>query len=119
MMMSNKCVFIGFICFVLTLFVHGHVIRPDNTNDLLISGIHFDLNDAELNDDNVTYYSYHIHTYFLQKNQNQTNEATLLRNKFIEKFNVIDCNDDCETWCPRICHWDLNLDPIGYIKLFL
>lgn len=112
--MSNKCVIIAFLCLAANLLVSGHVIRPDSTNDQLISGVHFDLKDAELSDTNVTYYSYHIHTYFLQKNENQTNEANLLRNRFIEKFNVIDCNDECDTYCPRICHWDFNTDSIGY-----
>jgi len=111
--MSNKCVFITILYFTIHLLATGHVIRPDNTDDLLISGVQFDLKNAKLSD-NITYYSYHIHTYFLQKNENQTNEATLLRNRFLDQFNVGACNDDCDTWCPKICHWELNMDPIGY-----
>ncbi len=110
--MLNKCVFIAVVCFAMNLFATGHVIRSDDTNDLLISGVHFDLNDAKLGD-NITYYSYHIHVYFLQMNENQTKEATVLRNRFLDKFNVDDCNDDCDTWCPKICHWELNTAPIG------
>jgi len=48
-----------------------------------------------------------------KKNENQTKEATLLRNRFLDKFHVDACNDDCGTWCPKICHWDLNTGPIG------
>jgi len=108
--MSNKFVFIVFLYFAINLFATGHVIRKDTTNDLFNSGVHFD---SKLSD-NVTYYSYHIHVYFLQKNQNQTDEATLLRNRFIDQFHVDSCQDDCETWCPKICHWELNMDTIGY-----
>jgi hypothetical protein len=113
--MSNKCVFIVILCFGINLFSSGHVIRSDNIDDLFISNVHFDLKDTKVND-NITYYSYHIHVYFLQQNQNQTNEATLLRNRFLDKFNVAACNDDCETWCPQICHWELNTAPIGYLS---
>jgi hypothetical protein len=111
--MSNKCIFITFLCFAINLFASGHAIRSADTNDLLISGIKFDLEDTRYTE-NITYYSYHIHVYFLQKNEDQTKEATLLRDRFLDKFNVNDCNDDCDTWCPKICHWDLNLAPIGY-----
>jgi hypothetical protein len=109
--MSNKLVFILLFYFAFD-FASGHVIRQDSINDVFNSRVNFDLTDAKLSD-NITYYSYHIHVYFLQKNENQTNEATLLRNRFLDKFNVGDCNDDCETWCPKICHWDLNMAPIG------
>jgi hypothetical protein len=111
--MSNKFVLIALLGFAISLFTTGHVIRPDSTDDLLISGVKFDLKDAKLGD-NITYYSYHIHVYFLQKNENQTNEAALLRNRFLSEFNVDECNDDCDTWCPKICHWDLNMAPLGY-----
>jgi hypothetical protein len=114
--MSHKIVLIGFICFAINLFATGHVIRP---NDPFSSDVKFDLQNTKLSD-NITYYSYHIHVYFLQKNQYQTNEATLLRNRFLNEFNVDSCNDDCETWCPKICHWDLNMDSVGYnIKAYL
>jgi hypothetical protein len=111
--MSSKFVLIAVLCFIFNIFVNGHVIRQDNINDVFNSRTDFDLKEVNF-DDNITYYSYHIHVYFLQKNDNQTNEATVLRNRFLEKFNVGDCNDDCETWCPKICHWDLNLSPVGY-----
>jgi aromatic ring-cleaving dioxygenase len=75
--------------------------------------IKFDLNDPKIND-NVTYYSYHIHVYFLQQNSKQRNAAILLRNRFLAQFNISDCHDHCDTWCPRMCHWDLNMSPIGY-----
>ncbi|CAF0820352.1 unnamed protein product [Didymodactylos carnosus] len=68
--------------------------------------------DASVNNETI-YYSYHIHVYFLQYNKNLTAEAITLREQFIKQFNVIDCNDQCETWCPSICHWDLNMQPIG------
>jgi len=111
--MLNKCVLIALVCsLTINLFASGHVIRYNNIDDLSTSDISFDLKNAKLSD-NITYYSYHIHVYFLQNNQNQTNEATILRNRFLSEFNVADCNDDCETWCPKICHWDLNMAPIG------
>ncbi len=111
--MSNKFVFIAFLCFAINLFSTGHVIQTDTTNDLFSLDEYYDLENSKLKD-NVTYYSYHIHVYFLQKNQNQIDEATLLRNRFIDKFHVDNCIDDCETWCPKICHWELNMDTIGY-----
>ncbi|CAF1157595.1 unnamed protein product [Adineta ricciae] len=110
--MSIKLVFLTFTCFVLNLLANGHVIQHGTIEDLLLTNHRFDVENAPVND-NITYYSYHIHVYFLQKNENQTNEATSLRNRFIERFNVDSCNDDCETWCPKICHWDLNMAPIG------
>ena len=110
--MSIKLVFLTFTCFILNLLANGHVIQHGTIEDLLLTNHGFDVENVPAND-NITYYSYHIHVYFLQKNENQTNEATSLRNRFIERFNVDNCNDDCETWCPKICHWDLNMAPIG------
>lgn len=63
---------------------------------------------------NLTYYSYHIHVYFAQKNVQQRNEAISLRNRFLTEFNTSDCHDPCDTWCPQICHWNLNVSPVGY-----
>ena len=63
---------------------------------------------------NLTYYSYHIHVYFAQKNVHQRNESIALRNRFLTEFNTSDCHDPCDTWCPQICHWNLNLSPVGY-----
>ena len=111
--MLNKFILLAFLCFAINLFALGHVIRSDTEDDAFVSGVKFDSRKVELSD-NITYYSYHIHVYFLQKNENQTNEAALLRNRFLNEFNVDDCNDECTTWCPRICHWDLNMAPIGY-----
>ncbi|CAF1040700.1 unnamed protein product [Rotaria sp. Silwood1] len=110
--MSNKLSFIVFLCCTINLFANGHVIRQNDIDNLFISRVNFELQDTKIND-NITYYSYHIHVYFLQNNENQTNEATLLRNRFLNEFNVDDCNDVCETWCPKICHWELNMGPIG------
>lgn len=111
--MANKYALIALFCFTISLFATGHVIRNDNVDDLFSSEVSDDLKHVQF-DDNITYYSYHIHVYFLLQNKNQTNEAATLRERFISKFNVDDCNDDCETWCPRICHWDLNMAPVGY-----
>lgn len=111
--MSSKAILSAFLCIAASLLVSGHVIHQGDISDLLANTIPVQAKDLPLND-NVTYYSYHIHVYFLQKNENATNEATLLRNRFLSKFNVDSCNDDCETWCPKICHWDLNMAPIGY-----
>ena len=107
-----KGVSLVFVCLFMNLFANGHIIRPNSPIDLSISNVDFHLNAANLNE-NVTYYSYHIHAYFLQNNQNQSAEAALLRNRFLDKFNVLDCNDDCDTWCPKICHWEFNTAPIG------
>jgi len=63
--------------------------------------------------DAVTFYSYHIHTYFLQNNANVTNYAISLRNAFIAEFKPIPCDGGCDTWCPEICVWDLNMVPRG------
>lgn len=79
----------------------------------LVLGDFIRFNDAKFNG-NLTYYSYHIHVYFAQKNLQQRNEATILRNRFLSEFNTSDCHDSCDTWCPRICHWNLNLAPVGY-----
>lgn len=61
----------------------------------------------------LTYYSYHIHCYFLASNANQTAEATALRDAFIAQFNVSECGGECSTECPNLCHWDLNMGPMG------
>ena len=61
----------------------------------------------------LTYYSYHIHCYFLASNTNQTAEATALRDAFISEFNVSACAGECSTECPDICHWELNMGPMG------
>ena len=111
--MSTKYVLLVFFWLSIDSFIIGHIIKQGNINDLFMSGIKFDLKDTKIGN-NVTYYSYHIHVYFLQKNQNQTSEAILLRDRFLKEFNVDDCNDECETWCPKICHWNLNTAPIGY-----
>ncbi|CAF1414064.1 unnamed protein product [Adineta steineri] len=109
--MLNKFIFIALICFTISLFTTGHVIRSGDKIDLNAK-VNFDLKDINFGD-NITYYSYHIHTYFLQKNENQVAEATALRSKFINQFKVDSCNDACGTWCPKICHWDLNMAPAG------
>ena len=92
--------------------VESHVIPHENIDDLLTPQVAFQSTGLS-STENITYYSYHIHVYFLQNNGNQTNEATALRNRFLDQFHVDSCNDDCETWCPRICHWELNMAPIG------
>jgi len=61
----------------------------------------------------VTFYSYHIHTYFLQANANVTAYAVSLRNEFIAEFKPIPCAGSCDTWCPEICVWELNMGPRG------
>ena len=96
--MTGKTILILFICFAIPSIVVGNFIRFD---------------DAKLNG-NLTYYSYHIHVYFAHKNVQQRNEAITLRNRFLSVFNTSDCHDPCDTWCPRICHWNLNLSPVGY-----
>jgi hypothetical protein len=111
--MTGNVILIVFVCFAIHSIVFGHFIRHNDINDLVRSEIKFNLVDSKIND-NVTYYSYHIHVYFLQQNSKQRNEAILLRNRFLTKFNISDCHDHCETWCPRICHWDLNMSPVGY-----
>lgn len=63
--------------------------------------------------DALTYYSYHIHGYFLSSNANQTANAKTLRQSFIDKFGVGQCGGDCAVWCPSICHWDMNMGPAG------
>lgn len=95
-----------------TFLLNGHVIRDVTIDEILSPKLPNDFKDINFGD-NITYYSYHIHVYFIQNNVNQTAEATALRNRFLDKFNVENCNDDCETWCPRICHWELNMSPIG------
>lgn len=107
---------VGIFFVSLNLFVTGHVIRPDDKIEVQFQsgGIHFDEQDRDIHFDNLTYYSYHIHVYFLQNNENQTNEANQLRNRFLDRFSVTECNDDCGTWCPNICHWEFNTEPIGY-----
>ena len=111
--MLIKGAFAFLLCLFLSLYVNGHVIRSTNSIDLSLSNVHgVHLNNEKLNE-NLTYYSYHIHVYFLQNNQNQSAEAASLRDRFLDKFNVLDCNDDCDTWCPKICHWEFNTAPIG------
>ena len=103
---------------LMALATHGHVLREDLIKTVLSRKVPFD-SQSVVSNENVTYYSYHIHVYFLQNNVNQTDEATTLRNRFLERYNVGDCNNDCETWCPRICHWELNMAPIGYFYSLL
>ncbi|CAF4476257.1 unnamed protein product, partial [Rotaria sp. Silwood2] len=110
--MVSNVILIIFICFTINSIVIGHFIQPNDIDDVFMSGIKFDFSESKP-EDNVTYYSYHIHVYFLQKNSKQRNEAIQLRNRFLAKFNVSNCNDYCETWCPRICHWNLNMLPVG------
>ncbi|CAF1110025.1 unnamed protein product [Rotaria sordida] len=110
--MVSKVILMTFICFTINSIVIGHFIQQNDIDDIFVSGIKFDLNDPKLND-NVTYYSYHIHVYFLRTSFKERNEAIQLRNRFLNKFNVSSCNDHCETWCPRICHWTLNMSPVG------
>ncbi|CAF1543224.1 unnamed protein product [Rotaria magnacalcarata] len=110
--MLNKFVIVTMLYCTINLYAVGHIIRQDPIDDLSISPVKFDLKLTQLGD-NITYYSYHIHVYFLQQNVNQTNEANLLRNRFLDEFNVDACNDECETWCPKICHWEFNQAPIG------
>lgn len=116
--MLDRVGLVVFLCFTTNLFAYGHVIGLDNIDGVFSSALNAHLKDENFGD-NITYYSYHIHVYFLQNNANQTNEATLLRNRFLNEFNVDNCNDDCETWCPNICHWDLNMAPIGYAIDFI
>lgn len=60
-----------------------------------------------------TYYSYHVHVYFLVSNKNQTAYARQLRQSYIDEYKVIDCTEDCDTLCPVQCHWDFNEVPMG------
>jgi len=71
------------------------------------------VHDTPFDPSNVTYYSWHIHVYFFQNNKNDTDTATVLRNQFISEFSVVECDGGCDVLCPKICHWDLNLQPIG------
>ena len=90
----------------------GHVIQLNTIDDLFIPSVQFDSHGLKMNS-TITYYSYHIHVYFLQNKSIERNEAISLRNRFLSEFNVSDCQDHCETWCPRICHWTLNMSPVG------
>ena len=110
----GNMILLVFICIAMRSAVFSHFVRRNsNLDDLVMPDIKFDLNDPKIND-NVTYYSYHIHVYFIQQNWKQRNEAIGLRNRFLAQFNISDCNGHCDTWCPRMCHWDLNMSPIGY-----
>lgn len=91
--------------FVLSSIVISHIVESDDVYDLNFRDTTFD--------ENITYYSYHIHVYFSAKNVQQRKEAVSLRDRFLNKFHVHDCNDHCDTWCPRICHWTLNMLPVG------
>jgi hypothetical protein len=110
--MTNNIIFLACMCFAISSIAIGHIIQQEDINDLFNPRIKFNLTDFEHND-NVTYYSYHIHVYFFQKSLKQRKEATVLRNRFLAQFKVDRCDHDCETWCPRICHWNLNISPIG------
>ncbi|CAF0812645.1 unnamed protein product [Rotaria sp. Silwood1] len=109
--MVGNVILIIFICFTINSIAIGHFMRQNDIDDVSNSRIKPYLKDLKF--DNITYYSYHIHVYFLQNDSKQRNEANQLRNQFLAKFNVSNCNDHCETWCPRICHWNLNMSPVG------
>jgi len=85
----------------------GHLEWEMNSNHRVV------VSDTPFDPSNVTYYSWHIHVYFMQNNKNDTATATALRNQFIQEFSVVECDGGCDVLCPKICHWDLNLQPIG------
>ena len=66
-----------------------------------------------LKTDDLVYYSYHIHVYFSPRSAAQRNEAMALRTRFRTTFNVTECPNHCDTWCPRICSWNFNAFPVG------
>jgi hypothetical protein len=105
--MASNLILIIFLWFAISSIVISHFIQHNDVNELSTSDIKF-------NNDNITYYSYHIHVYFSQRSLKQQKEAIVLRNRFLAEFNTSDCNNHCDTWCPRICHWNLNLSPLGY-----
>ncbi len=45
--------------------------------------------------DPLTYYSWHIHSYFFHENKNVTARAMAIREKFIDHFKVPTCKDEC------------------------
>lgn len=61
--------------------------------------------------DPLTYYSWHIHTYFFHENINSTKRTLELRTKFIDAFDVKNCTGGCFMGgifdnCTGICVWD-------------
>ena len=112
--MHDRGMLIVLVAFALTSGTTSHVSEHGIADQSVVStgSINYSLNGTTWNQ-NVTYFSYHIHVYFMERNRRQANEATVLRNRFLAQFHVGRCDGDCETWCPRICHWTLNKAPAG------
>lgn len=91
---------------------NGHFHEQDEPNGVTVSSIRFNQRDP-LKKDDLVYYSYHIHVYFSQKSAAQRNEAMSLRKRFHTTFNVTECPNHCDTWCPLICSWHFNAFPVG------
>jgi aromatic ring-cleaving dioxygenase len=45
--------------------------------------------------DSIVYYSWHVHVYFFHEDKNVTERTLALRDQFITKFGLAQCNDSC------------------------
>lgn len=67
--------------------------------------------------DDIQYYSYHLHTYYLPNDNTTVTSAISLRQKFIQQFNPINCpSEDCnpkDLDCNYLCVWPIQSAPIG------
>jgi aromatic ring-cleaving dioxygenase len=80
--------------------------------------------------DPITYYSWHIHVYFFQEDQNVTNRCLSLRQEFLDHFRVPICTGNCFFGLPfdnctqGMCAWHPfyvvdGPHPIGQWGIFL
>lgn len=63
-------------------------------------------------DEPMTFYSWHIHSYFFHEDANVTEKSLAFRDQFISAFNIPMCEGDCfmggpfDTCDQGICVWD-------------